>query len=302
MKDKRIGVLMGGVSSEREISLLTGKAVSEALRFLGYDIVEIDVRWDIARVLSDVGVDVAFNALHGKMGEDGYIQGLLEWLRIPYTGPGLLYCALSMDKEISRVLFNDAGLLTPRGIKSTDGHLPTLPFDFPVVVKPVDEGSSVGVKIVKDQDELVESLRESKGEVLVEEYLDGREITVGILEGKPIGTVEIVPKIDEFYSYKAKYTPGGTDYIVPAPLSEDEERELFDVAIRAHRALKGGDWEAVRVDTIYVEGKGFYVLEVNALPGMTSTSLLPKIARHAGIDFPQLVERILLRASLKGAR
>ena len=302
MKDKKIGVLMGGVSSEREVSILTGKAVSEALRHLGYTVEEIDVKWDIVKVLNQKKIDVAFNALHGKMGEDGYIQGLLEWLRIPYTGPGLLYCALSMDKEVSKILFERAGLKVPpwEKIAPDNGKLPS--FDFPVVVKPVDEGSSVGVKIIETEGEFFKYTGEAGKEFLVEKYLKGREITVGILDGQPLGTVEIVPKIDRFYSYKAKYTPGGTEYIVPAPISKEEEEELFEIALKAHSALKGGNEEAVRVDTIYVEGEGFYVLEVNALPGMTSTSLLPKIARYAGIEFPQLVERILLKASLKGEK
>ncbi len=302
MKDKRIGVLMGGVSSEREISLLTGKAVSEALRHLGYKVIDIDVKWDIVEVLTKEKIDIAFNALHGKMGEDGYIQGVLEWLGIPYTGPGVLYCALSMDKEISRILFEKAGLKVPPGRKVSSGKEQITVDSFPVVIKPVNEGSSVGVKIIETQNELNEYLSRNKGEFLVEKYLQGREITVGILNGEPIGTVEIVPKIDKFYSYKAKYTPGGTEYIVPAPIPGEEEKKLFEIAVRAHYALKGSYSETIRVDTIYMENEGFYVLEVNALPGMTSTSLLPKIAKNAGIEFPQLVEMILQKASLKGRR
>ena len=298
MKSKKVGVLMGGVSSEREVSLLTGKAVSEALQFLGYNVVEIDVKWDVAERLQKEKIDVAFNALHGKMGEDGYIQGLLEWLKIPYTGPGLLYCALSMDKEISKILFEKAGLLVPPWQKLTSGEKLSIP--FPVVAKPVSEGSSVGVQIMENEEEFNRYLKEARSDFLVEKYLSGKEITVGIVEGKPLGSVEIEPQIDRFYSYKAKYTPGGTKYIVPARLNEKEEREVFDIALKAHKALKGGDEEVVRVDTIYVEDEGFYVLEVNALPGLTSTSLLPKIARHAGIEFPQLVEIILKHARLRG--
>ena len=298
MKSKKIGVLMGGVSSEREISMLTGRAVSDALNFLGYKVVEIDVDWNIVDTLLNVEIDVAFNALHGKMGEDGYIQGLLEWMRIPYTGPSLLYCALSMDKEISRVLFEREGLKVPPWQKYKSGN--KLQFDFPVVVKPVNEGSSVGVEIIDSSEGLKKYSQGIREEILVEKYLAGKEVTIGILEGKPVGTVEIRPKIDRFYSYRAKYTPGGTEYLVPAPLSKEEEEEAFEIALKAHRALKGGEEEAVRVDTIFVPGEGFYVLEINALPGMTSTSLLPKIARNAGIEFPELVERILSKAKLRG--
>ncbi len=299
MRSKKIGVIMGGVSSEREVSMLTGKAVSQALQYLGYRVVDIDAGWDLVEVLLREKIDVAFNALHGTLGEDGYIQGLLEWMRIPYTGPDLLYCALSMDKELSRIIFEREKIPVPPWQKYVRGKS-ELEFDFPFVVKPVAEGSSVGVEIIESEEQFENYLERSRGDLLIEKYLRGREITVGILEGKPIGTVEIRPKIDRFYSYKAKYTPGGTEYLVPAPLSRKEEEEVFEIALRAHRALKGGDEEAVRVDTIYVEGEGFYVLEINALPGMTSTSLLPKIAKHAGIDFPELVERILLKARLRG--
>jgi len=295
-KDKVVGVLMGGVSAEREISLATGKAVVSALKKKGYKVIPIDIAPGVINDLNKV--DVVFVALHGPMGEDGYIQGLLEWLEIPYTGPSLSYCSLSMDKELSKIIFDSAGINSPKWYK-----IPLCDIkdscSFPCVVKPINEGSSVGVSIINNSADLDEYIKNNRYKyVIVEEYIKGREINVGIINGEILGEIEIIPQIDSFYSYKAKYTPGGSKHIVNPELNEELRKKLRETAIAAHKSIGGSDRETVRVDFIAKEND-VYILEINALPGLTETSLLPDLAAYQNITFEDLVEKILNKASLR---
>lgn len=302
LKGKRIAVLMGGLSAEREVSLKSGAAVHRALLERGYDAVAIDVDRNLANRLGEERVEIAFVCLHGRYGEDGAVQGLLELLAIPYTGSGLLASALAMDKVFAKKIFAAAGLtITPHVVVRTSEAVEPalLPFPLPVVVKPSREGSSVGVSIVKSAAELPGKLAIAFGydrEVLIEQYVKGREIQVGILDGKAMGAIEIVPK-NEFYDFEAKYTDGMATHIMPAPLPEEEYASLLALGERAHRALGCSGYS--RVDFIVTSAGESYLLEVNTLPGMTALSLLPEIAQHAGICFAELVERIALAASLK---
>lgn len=302
LKKKKIAVLMGGLSAEREVSLKSGAAVHRALLERGYDAVAIDVDRNLAARLADEKVEVAFVCLHGRYGEDGSVQGVLELLAIPYTGSGVLASALAMDKVFAKKIFAAAGLtITPYVVVASGERIQpeSLPFPLPVVVKPSREGSSVGVSIVKTAAELPDKLALAFGydrEVLVEKYVKGREIQVGILDGKAMGAIEIVPK-NEFYDFEAKYTDGMATHIMPAPLPEDQYAALLGLGEQAHAALGCSGYS--RVDFIVTPAGESYLLEVNTLPGMTALSLLPEIAQHAGICFAELVERIALSASLK---
>jgi len=302
MKTKKIGVLMGGLSAEREVSLKSGAAVHKALLAQGYNAVAIDVGRDLAARLAEEAVEVAFICLHGRYGEDGAVQGLLELAGIPYTGSGVLASALAMDKVFAKKIFAASGLtITPYVVFKKDEApaASALPFALPVVVKPSREGSSVGVSIVKAGADLPQALENAfryDREVLVEKYVKGREIQVGIVAEKGIGAIEIVPK-NEFYDFEAKYTDGMATHIMPAALPQDQYADLLKLGERAHAALGCSGYS--RVDFIVTEGKEAYLLEVNTLPGMTDLSLLPEIAQHAGVGFAELVERILNSASLK---
>ncbi|WP_225410890.1 D-alanine--D-alanine ligase [Stigmatella hybrida] len=305
LKTKRVGVLLGGLSSEREVSLRTGAAVSKALRSLGYDVVEIDVGKDVAARLAAEKVDVAWLALHGRYGEDGAIQGLLESLFIPYTGSGVLASAVGMDKVYAKWIFSTHGIPTPpyktfRDAASARAEADTLPFPFPVVVKPSREGSSVGVHVCKTKEAYLAAVDDASkyaGTLLVEQFIRGREVQGAVLDDEALGVIEVVVA-REFYDHAAKYTSGsGTNYLFPAPLPADQYERVNAVCLAAHRAL--GCQGASRSDVIITEGGDVFVLETNTLPGMTETSLLPKIAAGRGIDFPALCERILLGASLK---
>lgn len=301
---KNIGVLMGGLSAEREVSLQTGKAVMDALAAKGYRVLGLELGAEMARQILDAGIQVAFVALHGRWGEDGVVQGLLEAMGIPYTGSGVLASALGMDKVRSRWIFQHHGLPVPPYKVLGQGEekglvLEELDFGFPMVVKPSREGSSVGVHIVKNKEQLSGAIQEAFGfghPVILERYIPGREIQVGILDDFPLGAIEIRPK-SGFYDYRAKYTDGLAQHLFPAPLSPSQYQEALELALAAHRAL--GCTGGTRVDLRLEEGRGFYILELNTLPGMTPLSLLPEIARGVGIDFPELCERILLGASLK---
>lgn len=301
---KRVAVLYGGRSSERDVSLRTGGACAEALRERGYDVTLVDVDLDVAARLREARADVVFMALHGRWGEDGAIQGLLESMGLPYTGSGVLASALGMDKVLSKLLLRERGLsvIEHRVFpKSAADRISVgdLPFGLPVVVKPSGEGSSVGVQIARDAAGLAEACLDAaryKGEVIVERYVKGMEVQVAVLNGKSLGAIEVVPS-REFYDYTAKYTPGSTQYHYPARLSPPHYARVCHAATRAHEAL--GCSGVTRADFI-VAGDGTpYVLEVNTLPGMTATSLVPKIAAGNGISFPELCERLLDGASLK---
>lgn len=301
MKSKRIGVLMGGLSSEREVSIKTGDAIFDALISRGYDAVKIYVDRDIDRVLRQTPIDLAFLALHGTYGEDGCIQGLLELFGIPYTGSGVLASALAMDKLKAKELFRLHNVPTPPYYNVDARQLDDLEelhgsFGFPAFVKPRRQGSSVGAGKATNLSELralAEQAARFDKNVLVERFVAGREVTVGVLDGRALGALEIVPK-SGVYDYKSKYTKGASEYIFPARLTPTRYKGVMNLAERASRCL--GCTGATRVDLLVTEGENEYVLEVNTLPGMTPTSLLPKIAAGSGYDFPALCEAILQSA------
>jgi len=306
MRTGKIGVLMGGLSSEKAVSLATGEAVVTALLELGYDVEPIFVDRDVDLVLRQSTIDVAFIALHGRYGEDGCIQGLLEVLGIPYTGSNVLASALAMHKVKAKEIFRLHNLPTPPYYVATradeleliEGHGD---FGFPVVVKPVTEGSSVGVEIVRSVDELAAAFERSfffDDELLVERFIEGQEVSVAIVDGRAIGAVEVAPK-SGFYDYGAKYTKGATDYHIPPRISRERYLGVLTQAQRAHHAL--GCAGTTRVDTIVSATGNEYILEVNTLPGMTPTSLLPKIAASTGMGFEDLVDEVLRAAALSAA-
>jgi len=304
MKNKQIGMLMGGGNSEHEVSLRSGAALAGALRRRGYRVTDVVVGSDLARQLVEQKIEVAFVALHGRWGEDGCVQGLLECLRIPYTGSGVLASALSMDKIMAKKIFRLHGLPLAEEVvlekSQTAGFgAKRLPFGLPAVIKPSREGSSVGVTIVRSEEQLAGALAEAArwaGDILIEKFVPGRELSVAVLEGQALGVIEIRPAT-EFYDYRAKYHSGGTTkYLYPAPIAESERAEAMRLAAEAFRAL--GCRGVARVDMI-LGTQGLVVLELNAIPGMTEASLVPKIAAGVGISFDDLAERLLLGASLK---
>jgi D-alanine-D-alanine ligase len=306
MKNKRIGVLLGGTSSERDVSLRTGEAMFQALAERGYDVVKIFVDGDVDRVLRQTPIDVAVIALHGAYGEDGCVQGLLELMGIPYTGSGVLASALAMDKLKAKELFRLYNVPTPPYYAVERGQLEQIEeihgsFGFPAFVKPRRSGSSVGAGIARDPGELrlrCEEASRFDASILVERYVAGREIHVGVLDGRALGAIEVVPG-GGFYDYKSKYQAGQSQYHFPARLTPTRYKGVLNIAERAVRCL--GVTGASRVDLLVTEGENEYVLEVNTLPGMTRTSLLPKIAAGAGYDFGDLCEAILARAALGGS-
>ena len=301
----RVVVLKGGKSREREVSLRSGAAVAKALRAKGHEVTEIDPQGEnlVAR-LSSPRPEAVFIALHGHYGEDGCLQGLLEWLEIPYTGSSPFSSALCFDKLASKKWVASDGILTPRCIplKRSDPlqeWLKKFSLPLPVIVKPNREGSSYGVFRIFKKEELSKKMTEAlafDSTVLVEEYIEGREVTVGVLNGRPLPVVEVVPK-GGFYDYESKYTVGKTDYFVPAKLPESVTAALKELGEKICRSLQceGG----VRVDFMLDKSLKPYFLEVNTIPGMTETSLLPKAAACEGSGFEDLCETILSSAGLK---
>jgi D-alanine-D-alanine ligase len=300
----RVAVLLGGMSSEREVSLRSGAAVMTALERKGYHPIALDVDEGFLQKVTEIGPDVAFNALHGKYGEDGTIQGVLEFLRIPYTGSGVLASALAMDKVLAKRVFVQEAIPTAAyevvHFADIDAAVKRAPgMQYPTIVKPRAEGSSVGVSLVKEGAALQSALElafEYDDSVLIEQYIKGREIQIGVLDGKVLGAIEVVPS-NEFYDYQAKYTAGMTKYIVAPDIAPEALERMAEYSLRAFNAFacEGG----VRVDFILGDDGVPYILEVNTLPGMTELSLFPKIAVHAGIPFDELVETLLLGARLK---
>lgn len=291
----RVGVLMGGTSSEREISLRSGRAISGALRGLGYEVADIDVGADVCADIRRQRISVAFLALHGGTGEDGSIQGMLEVMGMPYTGSGVLASALAMDKPASKIVFEAHGLKVPAYGIVTPGR-PCAMDKFPIVVKPAREGSSVGVSIANNAAELASALEVAMafdGRAVVEQFITGAEVHIGIMGGHALGGVQVMPH-EGFYSYENKYNAGRTDYIIPPRIDEAAYARAKAAAVAAHEAL--GCRGASRVDLMLDERGAPYVLEVNTIPGMTETSLLPKIAASAGMDFPALIDAIIKEA------
>lgn len=300
---RKIAVLLGGRSAEREVSLVSGRACADALRAEGFEAIEIDAQGNVAQDLADAAPDAVFNALHGRWGEDGSVQGLLELLRIPYTHSGVLASALAMHKERAKDVFRAAGLPVAKSIvvERREASLRHA-MEPPYVVKPVNEGSSVGVFIIRKGDNRppgeVGSESWSLGEtVMVEEFIPGRELTVAVMGERALGVTEILPKT-AFYDYEAKYAPGGSAHVLPAHIPEHVAKRTMDIAVRAHKAL--GCRGVSRADFRFDESANHHrliLLEVNTQPGMTPTSLVPEQARHIGMDFGALVRWIAEDAS-----
>jgi D-alanine-D-alanine ligase len=303
LKHKNIAVLLGGCSAEREISLKTGRAVLAALEEIGLPALAIDADRDLSQRLLGEKVEVVFIALHGRYGEDGTIQGLLEMLKIPYTGSGVLASSLAMDKWMSKKIFMFHDVPTPdcriyQPGDDTASLRDSVQGWYPLVAKPNQEGSTLGVSIIRRVEDLEAALEEAlryDSRVLVEKYISGKEITVSVFNGSALPVMEIRPK-SGFYDYEAKYTSGQTEYILPAPLEEKLSRHIQELSVRAYKALQCDG--AARVDFMLEDDTPF-CLEINTVPGMTETSLLPKAAAYAGIPFAELVVRMLEGASLK---
>ena len=307
LKTKTVGVLMGGLSGEREVSLRSGQNCLRALLELGYRAVAVDALRDVANRVDEAGVEVAFLALHGRYGEDGTIQGLLEVMGIPYTGSGVLASALGMNKIAAKKIVLGSGLPTPAYCEIIPGEPAPeaatrieAELGLPVMIKPVEEGSSLGVTKCGTAQEVIASIdkgREDYGVVFAEKFVPGREITVGVLQRhgalRALPILELVPK-NEFYDYEAKYTEGMTEFILPARLPAKDYAEAESVAIAAFAAV--GCQGYARVDMMVDEAGVPWFVEVNTLPGMTDTSDLPAQARAAGISYEELVETILLTA------
>jgi D-alanine-D-alanine ligase len=304
---KTVAVLMGGWSPEREVSLSSGRECAKALVDRGYKVRVIDVGRDLPALLCQLEPrpDIIFNALHGVGGEDGTIQGVFEMLGIPYTHSGVIASAVAMHKPTAKMIFRAVGLPIPEGIVARPEELAECdPMPAPFVVKPANQGSSVGVRIVRVNDN---SWREEVGawcfgdEIVVERFIPGRELTVAVMGRRALGVCEIVPR-GSFYDYTAKYAPGGSDHLVPAPVPSFVYEEALDIALRAHLALgcRGVSRADLRYDNTPAGDGRLYLLEVNTQPGMTPTSLVPDIARHAGIGFDELVAWMVENAACDG--
>jgi len=297
---------MGGPSSERDVSIASGQGVLRALERLGYEARSLDFDERFIEALRQLAPDVVFNALHGPGGEDGTIQGILDWLRVPYTGSDLRSCALAMDKHLTKKLLSAEGLPTPAWdtFDFEGGTLPLLPgsLNLPLVVKPRNEGSSAGVALVRTHEEwsramLSTSARSST--ILAEEYIEGREFSCGVLFEQALPVVEILPAGREFYDYDAKYSAGGSAHDVPARIDHDLSHRLQMLALSTHRLVGLRDYS--RTDFIVTSGGRPYILEINALPGLTPTSLFPDECIAMGLTYDGLVER-LVRAALDRGR
>ena len=291
---------MGGWSAEREVSLRSGIACADALKTAGYEVVTIDVDRTIAETLSAVRPEIACNALHGPYGEDGCIQGVLEILQIPYTHSGVLASALAMNKARARDIFQKADIPTAQGMTvSRFDASKEHPMTPPYVIKPIADGSSMGVHIVKEGMPTVADIATSDWKfgdnVLVEKYVDGRELTCGVMGDRALGVTEIKSDL-RFYNYEAKYAPGGSRHILPAGIPADVYAHIQSLALAAHRAL--GCRGISRADFRFDDATGELIcLEVNTQPGMTNTSLFPEMAAHAGLSFPELVDWMIKDAS-----
>jgi len=293
LKDKLIGVLYGGWSSEREISLRSGACVIESLKRQGYRVKPVDVQPDFIRKLK--GIDIAFVALHGRPGEDGTIQGILEFMGIPYTGSGVLGSAIGMDKIISKRIFNALDIPTPQYQYSVQVNIDEViaNLGFPIVVKPRAEGSSVGITIAETRSELQGAIRKARKykDLFFEQYIPGKMVTCGIVNEVPLPVLEIAPKKRRFYDYKSKYTKGMTEYIVPASVPEKQYKKIQKYALAAHHAIAAHGFS--RVDFALDNDHSPYVLEVNTIPGLLSESNLPLEARAIGLSYDDLIFEIL---------
>ncbi|HEX2653287.1 MAG TPA: D-alanine--D-alanine ligase [Xanthobacteraceae bacterium] len=304
-RSKHVAVLMGGWSAEREVSLRSGKACADALEKQGYRVSRIDVGRDIANVLQTFKPDVALNVLHGRPGEDGTLQGILEIVGVPYTHSGVLASSLAMQKDLAKTMFRAADIPVPEGVvvsrfEAAKEHVLPRPY----VIKPVSEGSSVGVFVVtEDHDRPPQELFRDDwafgDRVICEKYIPGKELTCAVMGDEALDVIEIVPTV-RFYDYEAKYVAGGSKHLLPAPLSPNVYHLVRRLALAAHRALgcRGVSRADFRYDDTAEGTGGLVCLEVNTQPGMTETSLVPELAAHAGISFGELVRWMVEDASL----
>ena len=303
---QRVAVLMGGWSAEREVSLVSGRECANALEHLGYQVARIDVTRDLTELVTALTPkpDIIFNALHGRGGEDGTIQGVLETLGVPYTHSGVVASSIAMHKPLAKSIFAAAGLpLAESKVVSyaalTQGDVMPRPF----VVKPINEGSSVGVRVVRDGDndwtDAFAQWNDDGDALMVESYVPGREITVAVMGDRALGVLEIRPTSAAMYDYDAKYAPGGSDHLMPAPIHPDAYAAALDIGLKAHRALgcRGVTRSDLRYDDTAGEPGRLVLLEINTQPGMTPTSLVPDIAKYNGISFAELVRWMVENAA-----
>jgi D-alanine-D-alanine ligase len=293
--NQKIGILLGGDSSERKISLKSGTAIYEALKEAGLNVVKIDVKKDAELRIRKANIDVAFIALHGHGGEDGTIQRLLEELGIPYTGSDAVSSLNAFDKARTKQILKRNKIPFPESVvvDKSSWRRHSQRFQFPVFIKPVDNGSSIGVHMIESFEELEKQMSAVfllYDRYIIEERIEGREITIGVLDHKPLPIVELRPQ-SKFYDFRAKYTAGKTRYVVPARFTDDHYKQYQRLAVKTHKALGARDFS--RVDMMIDKDGKAYVLELNSIPGFTATSLLPKAARCAGFEFAMLCEQIL---------
>lgn len=307
MKKKHVAILLGGFSSERPVSLSSGKACADALEAEGYQVTRVDVGRDVSSVLADLKPDVVFNALHGPYGEDGTIQGVLEFLGVPYTHSGVLASALAMDKEQAKRVAKAIGIpVAESRVINRFAIKNEHPMKPPYVVKPVNEGSSFGVVIVKEDQshppQLISSPEWNYGEeVMVERYIYGRELTCAVMGDVALGVCEIIPTGHSFYDYDSKYVPGGSKHQVPAKISLNIYQKIQTLALKAHQAIgcRGVSRSDFRYDDRHSENGEVVWLEINTQPGMTPTSLVPEIAAQAGHSFGELLSWMVEDASCR---
>jgi len=304
MKKNRAVVLMGGISDERAISLITGKACSLALKKKGYKVFQVDAKDDFSKKIKILKPNFIFNALHGKFGEDGFVQQILENLKIPYTHSGVISSKIAMDKILSKFIFKKYKILTPKYFVLNEESKLNVKHEikknklkFPLVFKPTNEGSSIGVSICKKYDQLMKIIRRNKKykDVMIEQYIPGQEIQVAVMGKRPLGAIELRPK-RKFYDYKAKYSKSAkTEHIMPASISKKKYTEVLKIAKKAHQKI--GCRGITRSDFRFYKNK-FYLLEINTQPGMTALSLVPEIARFKKISFEDLVQWMIKDSSI----
>ena len=303
----RVCVLHGGISTEREVSLSSGLQVAAALREAGYDVTLIDVTDDLPALLKALTPkpDAVFNALHGRFGEDGAIQGVLDWLNIPYTHSGIRASAIAMDKQVSKAMFVAAGLPVAKGaIVAVEDLFAADPMPMPYVIKPISEGSSVGVEIIRlGGNRRATVAREWRfgPTAMVEEFIPGRELTVSVMGDRALAVTDIIADAGAFYDYESKYADGGSHHIVPAAVHPDIYALAMDVALRAHETIgcRGATRSDFRYDDTQGEPGRLVLLEINTQPGLTPTSLLPEQAAHTGMDFPSLCAWMVRHATCR---
>ena len=305
MSVKHVAMLMGGFSSERPVSLSSGNACADALEAEGYKVTRVDVGHDVASVLAELKPDVAFNALHGPFGEDGTIQGILEYLEIPYTHSGVLASALAMDKAQAKIVAKAAGIpIAEQRLMSRFDFTSVHPMKPPYVVKPVREGSSFGVVMVKEDQshppQIITSSEWRYGDsVMVERYIYGRELTCGVMGDVALGVTEVVPQGHAFYDYDSKYVKGGSKHVIPAQISPNIYQKVQTLSLKAHQAIgcRGVSRSDFRYDDRFSENGELVWLEINTQPGMTPTSLVPEMAVHAGHSFGEFLRWMVEDAS-----